>query len=170
MIQGLHRHLREESILLDLDERLDVPDDIAETSARQKVEFKKSILRVLVELFEKSGAIVNPSKCLTDLVNREAKATTGMGRGLAMPHVRTLQAKELIVAVMKSEQGLYFNSLDGAPTHVFIGMVGPPYDDKTYLKLMSTVAKAMQDDVLLPMVMDAWTPGQIMGDFCRLRV
>jgi PTS system fructose-specific IIC component len=170
MIQGLHRHLREESILLDLDERLDIPDDLEDASVRTKTEFKKQILKVLVELFEASGAIVNPSKCLTDLVNREAKATTGLGGGMAMPHVRTLQAKEFIVAVMRSDRGLYFNSLDGQPVHVFVGMVGPPYDDKTYLKMMSTVAKAMKEELLLPLVMESWTPSQIMGEFCRLRV
>lgn len=170
MIQGLHRHLREESILLDLDERLDIPEDIEECSARAKVEFKRSILKVLVGLFEESGVIVNPSKCLTDLVNREAKATTGLGRGMAMPHVRTLQAKELVVAVMRSDRGLYFNSLDGQPVHVFIGMVGPPYDDKLYLKMMSTMAKAMQEDALMPMIMESWTPSQVMGEFCRFRV
>ena len=170
MIQGLHRYLREESILLDLDERLEIPDEIEELSARAKLDFKKSILKVMVGLFEESGVVVNPSKLLTDLVNREAKATTGMGSGMAMPHVRTLQAKELVVAVMRSERGLYFNSMDNQPVHVFIGMVGPPYDDKEYLRLMSMVAKAMQEGLLVPMVQEAQSAFQLMGDFCRLRL
>jgi fructose PTS system EIIBC or EIIC component len=170
MIQGLHRYLREESILLDLDDRLEFPENIEELSPRAKVEFKRSILKVMVELFEVSGVVVNPSKLLTDLVNREAKATTGLGEGMAMPHVRTLQAKELVVAVMRSHRGVYFNSMDNQPVHVFIGMVGPPYSDKDYLRLMSIVGKAMQEDLLMPLVMDATSASQVMGDFCRLRL
>ena len=170
MIQGLHRYLREESILLDLDERLEIPEDIEELSTRAKVEFKRSILKVMVELFEMSGVVVNPSKLLTDLVNREAKATTGMGMGMAMPHVRTLQARELVVAVMRSKRGVYFNSMDNQPVHAFIGLVGPPYDDKEYMRLMSMVGKAMQDGVLVPIVLEAESASQVMGDFCRLRL
>jgi len=172
MIQGLHRHLSENTILLDLDGRLEIPEDpvVEERPPRQRHEFKKQILKVMVELMDQSGKIVNPSKCLTDLINRESQATTALGMGLAMPHVRTLQARELVMAVMRSERGLYFNSLDGAPVHVFIGMVGPPYDDKLYLRMMSTVAKAMQEDYLLPLVMGAESARDIFGTFCRMRI
>jgi fructose PTS system EIIBC or EIIC component len=172
MIQGLHRHLSEDTILLDLDGRLELPDDtpVSELPPRQRHEFKKTILKVMVELMDSSGKIVNPSKCLTDLANREAKATTGLGMGLAMPHVRTMQARELVMAVMRSDRGLYFNSLDQAPVHVFVGMVGPSYDDKLYLRMMSTVARAMQEEALLPIVMGAETPRDIFGTFCRMRV
>jgi|SaaInlStandDraft_1057018.scaffolds.fasta_scaffold107231_2 fructose PTS system EIIBC or EIIC component len=172
MIQGLHRYLSEDAILLDLDERLDIPEEseVEDLPPRQRHEFKKQILQVMVELMDQSGKIVNPSKCLTDLANRESKATTGMGLGLAMPHVRTMQARELVMAVMRSERGLYFNSLDRDPVHVFIGMVGPPYDDKLYLRFMSSVAQAMQEEALLPIVMGAETPRDIYGTFCRMRV
>ncbi|MBF0199595.1 MAG: hypothetical protein HQL32_17900, partial [Planctomycetes bacterium] len=57
MIQGIHRYLKEESILLDLDSLLDIPEDMEELSPRKKQEFKKDILRILVSLFEKSGKI-----------------------------------------------------------------------------------------------------------------
>jgi mannitol/fructose-specific phosphotransferase system IIA component (Ntr-type) len=170
MIQGLHRFLSESSIVLDLDDRLEIPEELDAMSIRARTDFKRSILKVLVESFEHSGAIVNPSKLLTDLCNREAKATTGLGSGMAFPHVRTLQARELVIAVMKSDQGIYFNSLDEKPVHVFIGMVSPPYDDKMYLKVMSSVGKAMEQGGLMDVVMNSWTPSQLMGEFCRLRL
>ena len=170
MFQGLHRHLSEEAILLDLDDYLEIPEDIDELSARQKIAFKKSVLNILVKLFDKSGHIVNPSKCLTDLVNREAKATTGLGMGFAMPHVRTMQAREMVMAVMRSDQGLYFNSLDDEPVHVFVGIICPPYEDKLYLKVISTLSKLVQSGELFEMVQWAETPAQVMGSFCRARV
>jgi mannitol/fructose-specific phosphotransferase system IIA component (Ntr-type) len=170
MIQGLHRYLSESSIVLDLDERLEIPEEIEELSSRGKVDFKRSVLKVLVESFEQSGVIVNPSKLLTDLVNREAKATTGLGQGMAFPHVRSLQSKELVMAVMKSDTGIYFNSLDEKPVHVFIGLVAPPYDDKLYLKVMASIAKAMKEGGLMDIVMESWSPSQVMGEFCRLRL
>lgn len=156
--------------MLDLDDRLEEPEEIESAPPRQRHAFKREILKVMVDHLELSGKIVNPSKCLTDLSNREAKATTGLGRGMAMPHVRTLQAKELILCWMWSHQGFYFNSLDGTKIHLFVGMVAPPYDDKLYLRMMSTVARAMEQNLLIPMMEEAWTPSQVMGEICRLRV
>ena len=47
------------------------------------------------------------------------------------------------MAVMRPDVGPYYNSLDEKPVHVFIGLVAPSYDDKLYLKVMSSIAKAM---------------------------
>lgn len=170
MFEGLHRHLSEDAILLDLDDYLEFPEEMDELSARQKVAFKKQVLEVMVKLLNRSGKIVNPSKMLTDLVNREAKATTGLGLGFAMPHVRTMQARDLIMVVMRSDRGVYFNSLDNEPVHVFVGLVSPTYEDKLYLRVVSMLSKLVQSGELLEMVQWAETPSQVMGSFYRCRV
>jgi len=169
MFQGLHRHLIEDSILLDLDDYLEFPDEMDEMSPKQKLAFKKKILELMVKLFEKSGKIVNPSKCLTDMVNREAKATTGLGMGFAMPHVRSLQAREMVMAVMRSDRGVYFNSLDNAPVHVLVGIICPPYEDKLYLRVVATLSKLVQSGELFEMVQRAEKPSDVIGSFCRCR-
>jgi mannitol/fructose-specific phosphotransferase system IIA component (Ntr-type) len=170
MFKGLHRHLSEESILLDLDDYLEFPEEMDELTSKQKLAFKKRILELMVKLFDKSGKIVNPSKCLTDMVNREAKATTGLGQGFAMPHVRTMQARDLVMVVMRSERGVYFNSLDDEPVHVFVGLLAPPYNDKLYLRVVSTLSKLVKSGELFEIVQYADSPSQVLGSFCRYQV
>jgi fructose PTS system EIIBC or EIIC component len=169
MIQGIHKHIKAETILLDLDDYIEVPEEFEDCSARKKKAFKKSILKVMVSLFDKTGNIVNPSKCLTDLDNREAKATTGMGLQAAIPHVRTLQARDFTIAVMRSEQGVYFNSLDGEPVHYFMGIVCPPYQDKKYLNFLSILSKMIGEGELQRIISSAQTPNDILGDICRYK-
>lgn len=170
MIQGIHKYISADSILLDLDNYLEVPEEFEDLSIRRKKEFKKDILKHLVTLFDKTGKIVNPSKCLTDLYNRELKATTGMGLQVAIPHVRTLQAREFTIAIMRSEQGLYFNSLDGENVHYFMGIVCPPYQDKQYLNFLSVVSNMIKEGILQRIISEAETANDILSSLCRYRV
>ena len=169
MIQGIHKHINAETILLNLDDHIEIPEEFEELSARKKKDFKRSILKVLVDLFDTTGNIVNPSKCLTDLENRESRATTGMGKNVAIPHVRTLQARDFTIAIMRSEQGVYFNSLDGEPVHYFMGIVCPPYQDKKYLNFLSIVSKMIGEEVLQGIIFSAESANDILGDICRYK-
>jgi mannitol/fructose-specific phosphotransferase system IIA component (Ntr-type) len=101
---------------------------------------KEQVLDELVELFEGSGKVVNRSKLLTDLTNRERKATTGIGDGIAIPHVRTLQARDFILCFARSTPGIEFDALDQKPVHLFVGLIAPPYDDKLYLEVYRELA------------------------------
>jgi len=93
------------------------------------------LLEEMVDLLCLSGEIGNRNKALQDLYNRERKATTAVGHGIAIPHVRTKQAKSFVIGFVRSRDGQQFDSLDGKPVHVFFPMVAPPYDDSLYLRV-----------------------------------
>lgn len=103
-------------------------------------DMKYSVLEQIVGLLNASGKVVSKSKLFTDLLNRERKATTAIGEGLAIPHVRTLQAKDLIIAFARSTAGIDFDSLDHAKSHIFFSVVAPPYDDALYTDVYKNIA------------------------------
>ncbi|MGE0707308.1 MAG: PTS sugar transporter subunit IIA [Planctomycetota bacterium] len=146
----LNRFLKEENIDLDFDPLagLPIPEEeegleLHELSPRQQWRRKEVVLERLVELLEPSGRITNPRKCLTDLRNREAKASTGIGRGIAMPHVRTPQAKDFAIGVaITPPPGVWFDSIDDEPVRLFFPMVAPAYNDKYYRKVEKALADA----------------------------
>ncbi|MBF0244713.1 MAG: PTS sugar transporter subunit IIA [Planctomycetes bacterium] len=145
-----------------------VPEDLEELSQGQKFKFKQSILALLVESLDTSGHICNPSKCLSDLSDRERKATTGLGSGFAMPHVRTLQARELTIAILRSDTGVFFDALDREPVKVFFAIVCPPYADKEYMRLLSCIGRGMQSGNLMSNLTESQTPTELMGRLCRM--
>jgi PTS system fructose-specific IIC component len=138
----LTRYLKPAQIRMEL--RTRTPAEIPEGWSRERFAWsvKEEVLRELVELIEASGKVANPKKLFTDLLNRERKATTGIGEGLAVPHVRTMQAKDLVLFLARSTPGVEFMSLDDRPVHLFIGVVAPPYDDALYLQLYKRIAQA----------------------------
>lgn len=117
--------------------------------------FKEQVLAELVELLDRSGRVGNPAKLLRDLINRERKASTAVGRGIAFPHVHSLQAREMIAAVALAPEGIPFDAPDGAPVHLLVAMVAPSHDNRLYLNLVRRFAEMFRGDAVLPEVLAA---------------
>jgi mannitol/fructose-specific phosphotransferase system IIA component (Ntr-type) len=103
---------------------------------------KKEVLEEFVELLHKEGRIVDKEIVLDMLLRRENLGSTALGKGLAIPHGRTLTTRNLVVAVGKCTQGLDFKAPDGEPVHLFFLIIAP-YRDKQnmYLPTLGKIAE-----------------------------
>ena len=140
---NISRYLDVDLIKLEMESEVDPPEE-GEYSQRQILEVKETILSELVDLMEKSGKVSNKNKLFIDLMNREKKASTGIGEGIAIPHVRTMQAREFIVVIGRNLEGYEFDSMDGEPVRLFFCMAAPPYDDNLYLKVFKELAERFE--------------------------
>lgn len=143
------RFLHPECIKLDLTTLPSEPPEDENDVQRHKREHKdkERVLAELAELFDHSGLVVNRSKFLRDLMNRERKATTAVAPGIAIPHVRTLQVRAFVMGFARAAgEGIPFESLDGEPTRLFFMLASPPYDDRTYLTVYRELAQLVQDE------------------------
>jgi len=137
----LTRYLKPAQIRLEL--RTTTPPEVPEgwTRGRFVWSIKERVLAEIAELLAASGKVGNERKFYQDLLNRERKASTAIGGGLAIPHVRTLQAKDFILAFARSTPGVEFDAPDGAPVHFFFGVVAPPHDDRLYLDVYRRIGE-----------------------------
>lgn len=126
---------------------------------------KEQILSNLVDILDRVGKTGNKSKLLIDFINRERKATTAIGDGIAVPHIRTMQAKELIMVVARSEEGYDFDAPDDSPVHLFFVMAAPPYDDSLYLKVFKALSENLQYEQFRQELMEAEKPYDIIRSF-----
>lgn len=136
----LTRHLRPRQIKLELETvpLREVPEGWS--ADRLLWHVKERVLEELVGLFVASGKIGNPRKFYLDLLHRERKASTALGGGVAIPHVRTMQAKDFVFCFARSTSGVEFGAPDGAPVHFFFGVVAPPHNDRLYLEVYREIA------------------------------
>ncbi|MGH7560072.1 MAG: PTS sugar transporter subunit IIA [Gemmatimonadales bacterium] len=83
------------------------------------------------------------------LRRREALGSTGVGRGIAIPHCRSLEVKRLRLAFGVHKPGVEYDAIDGRPVHVFFLIVAPPVEvANQYLQVLGSIAKfAQQSDV-----------------------
>lgn len=158
----LTRHIRPPQIRLELDTI--TPEEVPEEWSRERFVWtvKERVLEELVTLLDTSGKIGNPAKLLSDILNRERKATTGIGNGIAIPHVRTMQAREFAICIARSTPGVEFDATDGQPVHIFFGVVAPPYDDKLYLEVYREIGTLLSHEDARRRIMKAQTPHEVI--------
>lgn len=116
----------------------------------------------MATLLERSEQVVNAKRMRTELVNGVRATPALLGNGLAMPHVRTLQARRLILAVGVSRAGLPLDTPDDEPVRLVVALVGPPYDDKPFLQVYKLLSTRLQDQDSLDEVLNAQEPGQVV--------
>jgi PTS system fructose-specific IIC component len=153
--------MSEELVKLEMTTKIEPPAEGASVD-KWRATAKEVILVELVKLLSGKNRVGNESKLLIDFVNRERKATTGIGKGIAIPHIRSLQAKDFMIAFARSTEGYDFDSLDKQPTHMFFVMASPPYDDSMYLKAFKALAEMAQYDSFREELMSAQSAGEII--------
>lgn len=159
----LNRFLKESYIRVDLDEGLQLENEDGEAlSKRQVLELKREVLERLVAMLDQSGRTGNPKKLLNDLFNREKRANTALGEGVVLPHVRTMQAKGIAMAIGVCARGLPWGTPDGVPARVFVAIVSPPYEDKRYLRIYKRLGEIFARENAGERLLAATHPGEII--------
>jgi mannitol/fructose-specific phosphotransferase system IIA component (Ntr-type) len=85
-------------------------------------------------------------KVLEALLAREALASTGVGMGVAIPHVKLTGLDQAVFSLSVHKQGLAWDAVDGAPVQVVFTVVRPDrpgdkHDPARHLELMQWIAR-----------------------------
>jgi mannitol/fructose-specific phosphotransferase system IIA component (Ntr-type) len=116
------------------------PDEI---DLRLDASGKEEALQELVELLsvdEKSEELFRLLK------KRENLGSTGIGKGVAIPHCRSLVVDRLRVVYGRKAEGLDFGAIDGKPVHHLFLIVAPPVEiSNQYLPVLGKIAQFCKD-------------------------
>jgi PTS system nitrogen regulatory IIA component len=80
------------------------------------------------------------------VIKRETEASTGMGKGVAIPHVKHAGVKDVVAVVGQSSNGIDFAALDEQPVYAVILLVSPLKDPDRHLQAMENVFKHLQSE------------------------
>ena len=109
---------------------------------------KDEALREIVSLVAPPEARTH-QVVLDMLRNREHLGSTGVVKGVAFPHGRSLAVSKLMAIFARSDRGVAFDSMDGEPTHLFFVLLAPPQDRANqYLPALGRLVETVQDDTL----------------------
>jgi nitrogen PTS system EIIA component len=124
---------------------------------------KDDLLKELVSLLrldEKSEAIL-----FKTLKRRENLGSTGIGKGIAIPHCRSLVVNRLRLAYGRKPEGADFKAIDGQPVFNFFLIVAPPLEvSNQYLPVLGKIAQFAKD----PEVPDRLREIESAADFLKL--
>ena len=123
---------------------------------------KDDILKELIGLLklgEKDEAML-----FKMLKRRENLGSTGIGRGIAIPHCRSLVVSKLRVAFGRKTAGLDFKAIDDKPVHFFFLIVAPPLEvSNQYLPVLGKIAQFSKEADVPTRMLELTEPAQFMA-------
>jgi len=107
---------------------------------------KEGVIGEMVELIAERRAIKDKTLITEMLRRREELGSTGIGKGVAIPHGRTLAVSEVIVAFGKTDKGVDFDAIDGKPVHLVFMVIAPPVESSNvYLPILGKIVELVKE-------------------------
>src|SRR5919204_4457336 len=97
------------------------------------------------------------------LKRRENLGSTGIGRGIAIPHCRSLVVNKLRVAFGRKSGGVDFKAIDEKPVYFFFLIVAPPLEvSNQYLPVLGKIAQFSKEPDVPERLLQLKEPRQFM--------
>lgn len=98
------------------------------------------------------------------LVKREELGSTGFGRGVALPHCRTLAVSRLRMAFGRHPGGVEFGAADRQPVHSFFLIVAPPMEiSNHYLPVLGRIAQLLREPEVPGRLREVSSPDELLA-------
>jgi fructose-specific phosphotransferase system IIA component len=127
-----------------------------------KGDTKKEVLKEMIELFEKENRITSADEFYQTILAREEEGSTGLGRGIAIPHGKSETVEELTLAVGRTEKGIDYNSLDGKPVNLIFMVADYKGYSPGYLKMVSKLVSKLRIDEYRKSLMNAESEAEVI--------
>lgn len=126
---------------------------------------KWDAIRDLVNLCVTSG-ILAPEKqqaALDAVLHREQTMSTGLERGIAIPHGAVPEINEIVAALGISKEGIEFESVDGDPTQIVLLMVIPKNMFQKHIRTLAGISHLLDNEQLRQRLVSANTPKDVFA-------
>jgi len=104
---------------------------------------KKRALELLSGLLAKSAPDLSEEEIFDGLLHRERLGTTGLGRGVAIPHTRISSLARPTLAMIKLDKGVDFDAPDHEPVDILFALAVPADDNSSHLDVLAMLAEML---------------------------
>lgn len=123
---------------------------------------KREVIDALVDVLEGHDAIGNLEAVRTAIFDREKKMSTGVGKGLGLPHAKTPAASETIAAFATTRSPVDFGAIDDEPVRLLLLLVGPEEHKSQHVKILGRISRLVSRDSLRKRLIDAEDAGTVI--------
>jgi PTS system fructose-specific IIA component/PTS system nitrogen regulatory IIA component len=113
---------------------------------------KEEVIREIVESLRSAGQLkgtADTEDVVRAILKRESLGSTGIGRGVAIPHTKHGSVEKLLGTIAISNRGVTFESLDGESVFVFVLLISPQDRPGDHLRALENVSRALRDDAFV---------------------
>jgi PTS system nitrogen regulatory IIA component len=128
-----------------------------------QVETKEQAIRGLVASLKEAGVVSEADEdgIVAAIMKREELGSTGIGRGVAVPHTKHPNVSRLIATVAICHDGVDFASLDGDAVHILFLLVSPPDKPGDHLRGLENISRHLRSETFCNFLRQARTRDEI---------
>ena len=130
-----------------------------------KAKTKSDVLKDLVDALKKRDLITNEEVVLDELIKREKLGSTGLEKGIAIPHALTEEVENSLFAVAVIKEGINYEAVDQLPTDVLFLLLGNKNNPGLQLKVLAHVCRLIKETDLVEKIRKAKTPQKVCEIF-----
>ena len=113
-----------------------------------KAATKEAAIRAMVESLSSVGSVKGSDQegIIAAILKREELGSTGIGKGVAVPHTKHPSVGKLVATIALSKDGVEFASLDGDAVHILFLLVSPPDRPGDHLRALENISRHLRND------------------------
>lgn len=131
---------------------------------------KKGVIKELVDLIHAARKLKNKNDFFKAMLEREKIGSTGIGNGVAIPHVKSKLVDDFILIFARKEEGIDFGALDGENTYLFFALASPADNIGGHLKILSEISRMVKDKFIVECLRKAENKKDVLTIISRYRV
>ena len=123
----------------------------------------------LIDHLDQNGGLQGetPEALLAALKEREARTSTGIGHGVAIPHTFSEKISEVIAVFGRSHEGIQFDAIDNAPVRFIVLFIVPRDSYHLHLRTLAAIAKMLNNGEVRALLGSAESPDEILEILSR---
>ncbi len=122
---------------------------------------KKDALDRLAKTIADSDSATSQSEVYDCLLTRERLGSTGLGKGIAIPHGRLQQGKKTLAAFLQLTQAVDYDASDKQPVDLLFALIVPEDATDEHLQILAKLAEMFSQEQLVSNLRKATTPQEL---------
>lgn len=123
---------------------------------------KQGVIEELATALKTSGKITNLDGVLHAVFEREKIMSTGIGKGVAIPHGKSDAVTELAGVLGVKKEGIDFAALDEQPVFLFFLLVSPPDVSGPHIRALAHISRLLRHDSLRKTLINAESVSEVL--------
>ena len=122
-------------------------------------------IRELATVLLQDEIVPDQKHLLAALIRREQQASTGIGKGVAVPHAHEEEIQRQLLAIGISPAGIDFDAPDGQPVHIIALLITPLKHQKQHMALLAALSQCLQQEEVRQRLLQAADAVEVVDIF-----
>ena len=123
---------------------------------------KTEVINALVDVLEGHPGVDEFEAVRSAVFEREDMMSTGVGKGLGLPHAKTSAVTETVAAFAITAEPVDFGAIDDEPIRLLLLLVGPEEHKSQHVKILGRISRLVSRDQLREQLLEAESPDTII--------